>query len=129
MTLLGQQLYYYRAHVVDVYDGDTFRANVDLGMNVMLKASGQSFRLAIVDTPEIQGEEREDGLVVRDYVRDIILDKDVVIQTEKWGKYGRWLAWVFVEDSGILQPGESLNEHLLRIGYATIQGEAWQGFG
>jgi|SRR5665811_1599709 len=127
-TPIGNQLYYYRAKVREVYDGDTFRADVDLGMNVQASAAGQSFRLAVIDTPELRGAEREDGLIVADYVRHIILDQRIIINTEQTGKFGRWLAWVFMEQSDILQPGESLNEHLLRRGYAAAWGEPWRGF-
>lgn len=127
MIPIGKQLYYYRATVIDVYDGDTFRANVDLGMNIQLGWKGQSFRLSIVDTPEVRGNEREDGIIVRDYVRSLILNKDIIINTEQTGKYGRWLAWVFMENSDILAPDESLNEHLLKKRYAVPWGEPWNG--
>src|SRR5665811_1594037 len=82
-TPIGNQLYYYRAKVREVYDGDTFRADVDLGMNVQASAAGQSFRLAVIDTPELRGAEREDGLIVADYVRHIILDQRIIINTEQ----------------------------------------------
>lgn len=125
---IGKQLYYYRAFVEDVYDGDTFRGDVDLGMNINISWKGQSFRLAIIDTPEIRGPQREDGLVVRDYVRELILGKDIIINTEQTGSYGRWLAWVFIPNSEVLSEGESLNEHLLKIGYAVYWGDLWTGF-
>lgn len=124
---VGRQLYYYRARVRNVYDGDTFRADVDLGMNVRTSWKGQSFRLSVIDTPEIRGDQREDGLIVRDYVRDLILDKDIIINTEQSGSFGRWLAWVFIENSDVLDPRETLNEHLLKIGYAVYWGDEWPG--
>jgi len=83
----------YDAHVYDVYDGDTFRAVVDLGFGVTIR---RTFRLYGVDTPEMRGDEREEGIRVRDHVRDLILDKDIIIKThkDKTGKYGRYLAEV-----------------------------------
>lgn len=124
---IGKQLYYYRAEVKDVYDGDTFRADIDLGLNICISYKGQSFRLADIDTPELRGDERPDGLIVRDYVRDLILGKEVIVNTMKTGKFGRWLAWVFLENSGIIPSTTSLNEHLLKIGYAVSWGEPWTG--
>lgn len=126
-TQLETLLHYYKGTVIDVYDGDTCRIDVDLGMHVCVDGGGHSFRLADIDTPELRGDEREDGLIVRDYVRDLILDKDVVINTMKTGSYGRWLCWIFVEGSSLIDSQTSLNEHLLKIGYAVPWGDTWVG--
>ena len=90
-------IYQYRAHVVSVYDGDTLRADVDLGFFTWIK--NEQFRLARLDTPEIRGEERDAGLVARDRLRELVLDRDVVIETEKKGKYGRYIAEIFYKDA------------------------------
>lgn len=103
--------YIYKAHVVDVYDGDTITVDIDLGLNTWIK--GVKLRLARIDTPELRGTEREEGLRVRDYVRDMILDKDVIIQTFKdaTGKYGRYIVEVTINET-------NLNDHLLENGMA-----------
>ena len=105
------ELYTYKAYITDVYDGDSFTADIDLGLNAWLR--GMKLRLARVDTPELRGDEREFGLQVRDYVRTKILHKEVIIKTDKdrTGKYGRYIAEVIVEDL-------NLNNHLLEIGMA-----------
>lgn len=92
------ELYNYQAKVLSVYDGDTIRCDIDLGFSVTL--SNQSIRLYGIDTPEVRGEEREDGLKVRDIVRNLILGKNVILQTIKdtKGKYGRWLGKVYIDD-------------------------------
>jgi micrococcal nuclease len=92
------QLYTYRATITEVYDGDTFTADINLGMGVHMH--GVKIRLSYVDTPEIRGEERPRGLEVRDHVRELILGKEVVIQTQqdKTGKYGRLLADVYIDE-------------------------------
>ncbi|MAP79937.1 MAG: nuclease [Aequorivita sp.] len=58
------------------------------------------FRLYGIDTPELRGEEREEGLKVRDIVREMILDKDVIINSykDKQEKYGRYLANIIIDD-------------------------------
>jgi micrococcal nuclease len=111
-------MYEYKAHIVDVYDGDTLRADIDLGFGVWIK--NQSVRWLEIDTPELRGEEREEGLAARDYVRSLILDKDVILKTYKdeKGKYGRWLAEVYFIDTEIIEWNNSINEHLIQKGYA-----------
>lgn len=120
----NHKLYHYRAKVIDVYDGDTFRADVDLGMSITVK--NQIFRIADIDTPEVRGSEREDGLGVAEYVRMLIQDQEVLINTMKTGKFGRWIAWVWVPNS--LLKDASLGEHLLKIEYAVPYGDEWKGF-
>jgi len=110
-------LYTYKAKIVAVYDGDTVTALVDLGFKVQKE---MKLRLTGIDTPELRGDEREEGLKVRDYVRGLILDKDVTIKTskDKQGKYGRYLAEIFIEGSII-----SLNTHLIDKEMATEYGK------
>ena len=104
--------YTYKAHVVGVYDGDTITVDIDLGMDTWKK--NVKMRLARIDTPEMRGDEKELGKQVRDYVRGMILDKEVVIKTskDKTGKYGRYIAEVVVGDI-------NLNDHLVELGMAT----------
>ena len=108
------KIYQYRARVVDVYDGDTLRADVDLGFFTWIR--NEQFRLARLDAPEVRGDERDDGLVTRDRLRELVLDKNVIIETEKKGKYGRYIAELFLEDDdGALV---NVNDLLLAEGLA-----------
>jgi micrococcal nuclease len=104
--------YKYKAFVTGVYDGDTITVDIDLGMNMWKK--NVKLRLARIDTPEMRGIEKIAGKQVRDYVRVLILDQEVVIETikDKTGKYGRYLVEVIVGNM-------NLNDHLLEIGMAT----------
>ena len=105
-------MYEYRATVVKVYDGDTLTVDIDLGFGVFLKK--QKVRLRGIDTPEIRGAERKMGLIARDRVRELVLNRAVLIQThkDKKGKYGRWVADVYINTT-------SLSEILLNEGLAT----------
>lgn len=107
------ELYVYKAIVTDVYDGDTVTLDIDLGLNVW--ARGIKARLARIDTPELRGEERAQGLIVRDYVRSMILDQEVVVKTYKdsTGKYGRYIVEIFVGETNI-------NDHLVENGMAIL---------
>ena len=94
-------LYVYRAYVTKVYDGDSITVDFDLGMYVTLRK--QKIRLIGINAPEVRGEQREQGLISRDRLREKILDKWVVIQTQKdkKGKYGRWLGTIWLEEENI----------------------------
>lgn len=104
-------MYQYKAKIIDVYDGDTVTAVVDLGF---LHFQEMKLRLYGIDTPELRGEEREQGIIVRDILRDMILDKEVIINSykDKQGKYGRYLATILLNNLNI-------NQWLLDEGHAV----------
>ena len=116
---MDNQLFNYRAFVTGVYDGDSITIDIDLGFNNWMK--NQKVRLFGINTPEIRGEERPDGLVARDRLRELILDKEIVITSykDKSGKYGRWLATVFLKQDGMF---ENINTLLLAEGLAEVYG-------
>ena len=95
--------YKYSAHVVKVYDGDIITVDIDLGFGIIMKK--QKIRLYGINTPEIRGEQRPEGIISRDYLSNLILDKDIMLETikDKTGKYGRllgivWLDYVNIND-------------------------------
>lgn len=109
----------YRALVRSVYDADTIRVDVDLGMSIWLK--NEPLRLARINAPEVRGEEREAGIEAREYLRSALDDREIVIVTEKdnKGKYGRYVAEVWVEDA----QGEwiNMNDRLVAAGHAQYK--------
>jgi micrococcal nuclease len=111
-TQLENTMYTYKARVTAVYDGDTITCDIDLGFGVWLR--DQTIRLFGIDTPELRGDEKTEGKVSRDVVREMILDKEVTLRTVKdtKGKYGRWLADVYNSDK------LCVNEYLIANGYA-----------
>ena len=112
----GLNLYWYTAVCHDVYDGDTITVQVDLGFDIWRK---MKIRLHGIDTPEIRGEEREDGLVSKEYVESKILNTYILIRTHKdrTGKYGRYLADIFYWDDDLGQL-INLNAELVAKGFA-----------
>lgn len=100
----------YRAEVDRVVDGDTVDFTVDLGFNTYTQIRT---RLVGVDTHETYGvshdsEEYALGKRETEWVKDWFDESEAItIETEKTGKYGRWLATVNRED------GECLNERLV----------------
>lgn len=109
-------MYEYKAFVRKVYDGDTITVDIDLGFDVILKA--QKIRLSRINAPELRGENRPAGLKSRDALRSRIGNKWVMIKTEKdkKGKYGRWLADIFLEK-------ENINDWLMTEGFASEYGK------
>jgi len=111
-------MYNYKAIIIAVYDGDTFTIQIDLGFSITIT---EKLRLYGVDTPEIRLStkttlaEKKRGLVVRDYVRKLILGETVNITVHKKGKYGRYVAQVFYGD----KLDTDLSKHLVKKGMAV----------
>ena len=110
-------LYHYRATVTDVYDGDTVTVDRDLGFHVWVR--GEKIRLAYIDAPELKGDHKEDGKAAGDFLRQRVLNKNVIIQTiknpsggDKQEKYGRYLGVIWLD-------GVNVNDLLLEKGYAV----------
>ncbi len=108
--------YIYRANVTDVYDADTITVTVDLGFHGAL--SKVKVRLFGINAPEVRGPEKEEGLKSRDWLREQILGKDIIMQTFKSGrgkgKYGRWLANIYRSETDEV----SLNDEMVSRGVA-----------
>ena len=94
--------------VISVYDGDTFRVNIDslppiVGKNIPIRVNG-------VDTPEIRGKcqyEKNLALEARDFVRIKLTNaKEIKLTNLQRGKYFRVVANVVVD-------GVSLERELL----------------
>jgi len=112
-------LYQYRAFVTNVYDGDTITIEIDLGFNAFLK--GEKVRLNRINAPEITGSTREKGLFARDYLRLLVLEKSIIIETikDKKEKYGRYLGELYIknEDGSWM----NINDHLVEKGFAEYK--------
>jgi micrococcal nuclease len=114
-------LYNYRADVIGVYDGDSVTLDIDLGLGIWTK--GQKCRLMGIDTPELRGSERPDGLKAKQRLCELILGKQVAITThkDKTGKYGRWLVTIWdLSNDGVWT---NINDLLLSEGYAEVYGK------
>ena len=96
--MTDKNFYQYKATVKSVYDGDTITCDIDLGFDVILRK--QKIRLYGIDTPELRGEEKERGIMVRDKVRELIDGKDIILKSikDKKGKYGRWLGIIYIDE-------------------------------
>ena len=104
--------YIYSAFVTSVYDGDTITVDIDLGFGFSFNK--MKIRLIGINTPELKGEDKVKGILARDYLRSLILNKEVFIETfkDEKEKYGRYLAIIHLDDVNI-------NEKLISEGYAV----------
>ena len=110
-------MYTYKASVVSVYDGDTITCKVDVGFNVFVK---EKFRLLGINTPEIRTKElseKEKGYAARDRLIHLIGSNDVYLQVHKKGKFGRWLADVYLNEQDLTDK-KSVNNTLINEGHA-----------
>lgn len=99
-------MYQYNAVVDRVVDGDTVVCIVDLGFNITVK---EKFRLARINAPEMS---TTDGIVSKTVLEEKVLNKKVLLQSEKQDKYGRWLATISLD-------GLEINQWLLDSKYAV----------
>ena len=97
-----------------MYDGDTVTLAISLGFGVTMR---EKIRLLGINTPEVRGKEKLDGLISRDRLRELIDYKDVIIVThkDKGGKYGRLLATIYLD-------GVNINQQLVDEGFAKAYG-------
>ena len=106
--------------VISVYDGDTFRVDIDslspiVGKNIRIRLNG-------VDTPEIQGKcqhEKDLALKARDFVRNKLANaKEIKLTKLQRGKYFRVVANVYLD-------GVSLEQELLenKLAYKYTGGK------
>jgi micrococcal nuclease len=106
--------------VISVYDGDTFRADIDslppiVGKNIPIRLNG-------VDTPEIQGKceyEKDLAIKARDFVRNKLANaKEIKLTKLQRGKYFRVVADVMID-------GVSLEKELLenKLAYKYTGGK------
>lgn len=93
--------YVYVANVIRVYDGDTITVDIDLGLGVWVH--GEKLRLHRINAPEVRGDSRPEGIISRDWLREQLLGKEIIIQTikDRKGKYGRYLAEIWLDGTNI----------------------------
>lgn len=116
---MDKQLYHYKAKVVSVYDGDTCTIDIDLGLHTWIR--GEKIRLNRINAPELKGKDRIKGLASRDFLKSLILDKEIIIETIKDAKekYGRYLGEIWLKDKN----GNfiNINDEMVKNKFAKYQ--------
>ena len=110
--------------VISVYDGDTFRVNIDslppiVGKNIPIRLNG-------VDTPEIRGKckyEKDLAIKARDFVRNKLANaKEIKLNNLQRGKYFRVVANVMVDGVNLEQ---ELLDNELAYKYTGGKKSSW----
>tara|TARA_B100001093_G_scaffold229899_1_gene220412 strand:- start:989 stop:1429 length:441 start_codon:yes stop_codon:yes gene_type:complete len=106
-------MYTYKVkEIVRVVDGDTVDILVDLGFGLTKK---ERVRVAGIDTPESRTRnlyEKYLGKEAAAYLEEALMFENIIIKTEKDGKYGRMLGWLYKEGEDI-----SIQERMINKGY------------
>ena len=91
--------------------------DLDLGFEVWIRK--EKIRLARINAPELRGPERPRWLEARDYLRKLVLNKNIILQTikDRKGKYGRYLGELWLEQNGRWING---NDRLVQEGLARV---------
>lgn len=106
--------YTYRAVVVDVHDGDTFTADLDLGFNLTMR---MRVRLLGCNARELDAP---GGLPARDALAQLVGGRKVGVTSLRWDKYaGR------VDGAVLLPDGRDVATELISEGWAV----PWDGRG
>jgi len=98
--------------VLNVYDGDTFKVNINgypalIGKNI-------SIRIRDIDAPEIRGGNfvsKYRARLSRDFLANLLKDKIIILKNIGRGKYFRILAEVYANDLDV-------GDYMISQGYA-----------
>ena len=92
------------AFITSCYDGDT-----------CLTDTAERIRLACIDTPELRGKRAQPGpaMAARDYLRSLVVGREVGIRRMTTDRYDRTVAELFVD-------GTNVQQQLVASGHAEI---------
>ena len=109
-------MYEYAMKLIRFIDGDTFKAEVDLGFSTF---RNETVRMSGINTPESRTrdlEEKRHGLAAKKALGDLLTSADqLVVNVKDVGKFGRALGIVYAD-------GMNVNFELIDKGYAYPYG-------
>lgn len=109
-------MYEYWAKITNIVDGDTFDATVDLGFSI---STAIRIRLDGIDTPETwrpkSEAEREHGEKAKAFVKELILGKNLKINSIYQGPYNRYGARILLED------GRDLTDVMISNNFSKLE--------
>lgn len=101
------------AKVLEVYDADT----VKVAFPYFGKLYKWRCRLLRINAPEVRGSSKENGIIVRDQLRELIMGKIIKVSCKKFDSFGRVLSeleyngenisdWLLNNTNGLVVPYE-----------------------
>jgi micrococcal nuclease len=91
-------MYDYKAKIINVVDGDTVDAEIDVGFKMK---TIQRLRMNRINTREMHDKDeakRALAIQAKQFTSKTLLGKDVVLITSKSDAFGRWLAEIVLDD-------------------------------
>ena len=113
-------MYYYKAEVTRIIDGDTIDVTIDLGFSVATKAR---LRLYGINTPESRTRdkaEKKRGKAATARLQELIAKNKgwVYMQSREKGKYGRYLAEIYIPASNGVEKDEDGKDYFIAYDFA-----------
>ena len=99
------------ARVIKVIDGDTMRVEVDF------RDFDFPVRMLGTNAPEIK---ERGGVESRNWLKKIVLEKDVTIMMDRETRVGKWGRLLGV----VIHQGDNINERSIDEGFARVFGES-----
>ena len=99
------------ARVIDVYDGDTIKILFDFEGEI----TKERVRLWGINSPELDSKDinvKNRAIQARDYLRSIILEKEIQITFFKRDSFGRMLADIYIDNLYV-------NDDMVKKGHAV----------
>ena len=110
--------YTFFAKLSRIVDGDTIVVDADLGFFININVK---IRLAGINTPPLDTKQ---GNEAKEFIEKELKDTQLVIETRKKEKYGRYLSYIYYhktydEYEDIIRHGKLINEELVKAGLAN----------
>ena len=115
-------MYNYKAKLIKVIDGDTVDLMVDLGFDMWHKIR---VRLDGINTPESRTRDKKEkklGLEAKEFTKNFLTGKEIIVHTNKQGKFGRFLANLYVNGQNL---ADALIENNLAREYHGEKRGSW----
>lgn len=95
--------YAYKAKIINIVDGDTVDAVIDLGFGVMFNTRLRLNGIDTMETNDKDATKKSLGLKAKERTKELLTNKDVILQSFKEDKYGRYLADIYLNNVNINQ--------------------------
>jgi micrococcal nuclease len=98
---------------INVYDGDTFKCDIDLGFSIILKK--QAIRLSGINCPELRTKDKREkalGYEAKEKLIEILDEAyEITLQSLGKGKFGRVISIIYAD-------GYNVNDMMVESGLA-----------
>lgn len=116
--MLTDNLYWYRAELKEVTDGDTIKVDIDMGQRIHRSIK---LRFETINAPEMKGVEKAAGQLAKEAAAKWLDKRHLVIRTyQDPGSYDRYTAELFDAFTE-----ESFSDYMIKNGFAEFYHYKW----